>query len=285
MPYLVNGQLVPEELIRQEFGRIGRDPQWQAIFNPMERAQRQRAAAEQCAQDRILIEQAAANDPRPIDAATLEQEVARQRAQWGCRPAFDHSELRRLTERNLRVQRIRQEMVADAIKPAGEEIEAFYNANRFNFPRPEMFHASHIVKYVNHEQSEEQAEAAIEAAMDELERGEPFAEVANRHSDCKDKGGDLGKFPAGQMVEDFEEVIRELEPGERSGIFTTPFGFHIALLHERTPAGTASLDEARDAIARVMTFARQHEAYLRAIAELRSRADIRWVPVGASVAI
>jgi hypothetical protein len=27
-----------------------------------------------------------------------------------------------------------------------------------------------------------------------------------------------------------------------------------------------------------MTFARQHEAYLRAIAEMRSRADIRWTP-------
>ena len=146
-------------------------------------------------------------------------------------------------------------------------------------------HASHIVKYVNHEQSEEQAEERIELAPAELERGEPFAEVANRHSDCKDKGGDLGQFSAGHMVEDFEEAIRELEPGERSDIFTTPFGFHIALLHEKIPAGQASLEEVHDAIERVMTFARQHEAYLRAIAEMRSRADIRWVPLGASAAV
>jgi hypothetical protein len=115
----------------------------------------------------------------------LEQEVARQSAQWGCRTAYDYNELRRLTECNLRVQRIRQEMVAHAVKPAAEEVEAFYTANRYNFPRPEMFHASHIVKYVNHEQSEEQAESGIEIALAELERGEPFAEVANRHSDCR----------------------------------------------------------------------------------------------------
>ncbi len=285
MPYLVNGQPVTEDLIREEFIRLGRDPQWQRILDLTERDQRMRGAAEHCAQERIIIEQVAANDPRPIDFATLEQEVARQSVQWGCRTAYDYNELRRLTERNLRVQRIRQEMVAHAVKPAAEEVEAFYSANRYNFPRPEMFHASHIVKYVNHEQSEEQAEGGIEVALAELERGEPFAVVASRHSDCRDRGGDLGKFPTGYMVEDFEEVIRGLEAGQRSDIFTTPFGFHIALLHEKIPAGIAELEEVRDSIERVMTFANQHEAYLRSIAEMRSQADIRWVPVGASVAM
>jgi hypothetical protein len=278
MPYLVNGQLVSEELIREESGRIGHDPQWQTIPDPAERAQRLRAAAEQSAQDRILIEQAAANDPRPIDAAALEREVQRQKAQWGCRSAFDENQLRHLCGRNLRVQRIRQEMVAGAVKPAAEEIEAFFNANRDKFPRPELFHASHIVKYVNHEQSEEQAEAGIQAALAELERGAPFAEVAGRHSDCKDKGGDLGQFPAGYMVDEFEEAIRALEPGQRTDIFTTPFGFHIAQLHESTAAGPATFEEVRAGIERVFTFAGEHQAYMAAVAELRSRADIRWVP-------
>jgi hypothetical protein len=254
MPYLVNGQPVPQELIREEFGRIGRDPQWQSIPDLTERANRLRAAAEQCAQDRILIEQAAANHPRPIDLAALEQEIARQSAQWGCRAAFDNGELRRLTERNLCVQRIRQEMLAGAVKPPVEEVEAFFNANRGNFPRPEPFHASHIVKYVNHGQSEEQAEAGIEAALAELEQGAPFAEVAGRHSDCKDKDGDLGRFPAGHMVEEFEEAIRALEPGQRSDVFTTPFGFHIAQLHSITAAGPATFEELRADIERVLNF-------------------------------
>src|SRR5580700_2670415 len=183
MPYLVNGQPVPEELIREEFGRIGRDPRWHSISDLTERAHRLRLAAEQCAQDRMLIEQTAANDPRPIDAAALEQNVARQKAEFGCRVAFNGNDLRRLTEHNLRVQRLRGEMVADASKPSADEIEAFYNANRYNFHKPDMFRASHIVKYVNHEQTEEQAEAGIAAALAELERGEPFDEVANRHSD------------------------------------------------------------------------------------------------------
>ena len=107
MPYLVNGQLVTEELVREEFTRIGRDPQWQQIPDLTERAQRLRAAAEQSAQDRILIEQAASSDSRPIDPSAVEQEIARQKAQWGCRTGYDQNELRRLVGRNLRVQRIR----------------------------------------------------------------------------------------------------------------------------------------------------------------------------------
>jgi hypothetical protein len=163
MPYSVNGQLVPEELIKEEFGRIGRDPQWNVIADLNERASRLRAAAEQCAQERLLIEQAAASDPRPVDAIALQQEIQRQQAQWGCRSAFDHDQLRWHAERSLRVQRIRREMVAGALKPTAEELEAFFNANRDKFEKPEMFRASHIVKYVNHEQTEEQAESGIEA--------------------------------------------------------------------------------------------------------------------------
>jgi len=40
MPYLVNDQLVSEELIREEFGRIGWDPQWQRTPNLSEHANR-----------------------------------------------------------------------------------------------------------------------------------------------------------------------------------------------------------------------------------------------------
>ena len=40
MPYLVNGQHVPKDLIREEFGRIGRDPQWQSVADLRESSPR-----------------------------------------------------------------------------------------------------------------------------------------------------------------------------------------------------------------------------------------------------
>ncbi|MGA2739380.1 MAG: peptidylprolyl isomerase [Bryobacteraceae bacterium] len=131
-------------------------------------------------------------------------------------------------------------MVESAPKPTAEEVEAFHRTNRENFRMPEMFHAAHIVKHVNEEQSEEQAEAGIQAALADLERGVPFAEAAEIHSDCKGNGGDLGKFPPGHMVEEFEAAISALQPGERTGIFTTPFGFHIAELRAKAPGAISA---------------------------------------------
>jgi parvulin-like peptidyl-prolyl isomerase len=78
------------------------------------------------------------------------------------------------------------------------------------------------------------------------------------------------------MVQEFEDAIRALAPGQRTGIFTTPFGYHIAELRARTAAGAATFEEVRADIERVLALQNQHQVYLPAVAELRSRADIRW---------
>jgi parvulin-like peptidyl-prolyl isomerase len=79
------------------------------------------------------------------------------------------------------------------------------------------------------------------------------------------------------MVEEFEAAISALQPGERTGIFTTPFGFHIAELCAKVAGGPASFEEVRPDIESAFTMRNQQELYLRAVAELRSQADIRHV--------
>jgi len=117
----------------------------------------------------------------------------------------------------------------------------------------------------------------IGVALAELEAGVPFAEVADRHSDCKGKGGDLGEFLAGTMVPEFEDAIRNLRLGERTGIFQTEFGLHIAELRQKSPAGPLPFEEVQDDIVRVLTRIHEHREYQRVVAELRLRADIRYV--------
>lgn len=56
-----------------------------------------------------------------------------------------------------------------------------------------------------------------------------FADMAKKHSQdgSAQNGGDLGVFPAGQMVADFEQAVRALKPGDVSGLVRSQFGYHI----------------------------------------------------------
>jgi len=279
MPIIVNGLMMPEELIMQEAERLGRDPGFARIHDSKERAQRLRAAGEHSAINHMLLDHAAATDARPIDASLVEQEVERQKAAGGSRSAFDDTELRLHIERALRIGRITREFAAGAQKPTSEEIESFYRENRENFGTPGSFHAAHIVCHVNETHPEEQARQLIETAFAELESGQDFATVADRHSDCKGNGGDLGTFAKGEMVQEFEDSIANLEVGGRTAIFSTPFGFHIAELRAKTTSGPAELEDVRADIEKVMTAMREHEHFLKGIETLRQRAEIRWAPL------
>ena len=137
---------------------------------------------------------------------------------------------------------------------------------------------SHIVKHINEEQTEEQARRGIDLALTELENGTDFATVAEMFSDCKENRGDLGEFHAGTMVPEFEDAIRDLEPGQRTGVFRTGFGFHVAELRSKTPAGFLTLEEVQEDIYRVLTKISEHREYSRMIAVLRDQANIEFVP-------
>lgn len=79
--------------------------------------------------------------------------------------------------------------------------------------------------------SRSKAEAldSINALKAELAAGGDFAALARQHSDCPsgEEGGDLGQFPRGAMVREFDEAAFGLQPGQVSDVVETPFGYHL----------------------------------------------------------
>jgi peptidyl-prolyl cis-trans isomerase C len=276
---IVNGQYIDENALQLESERLQLDPNLRAIPDETQRSAQVRAAAEHSLICRTLVEQTARADPRPIDPDLISKEVERQKILGGCRAGFDDSRLRAGIEMELRVNRTLADLVAGAYKPTEADLRAFHAEHGHNFRSPEIFHAAHIVKHVNEFQTEAQAREAIETALAELEIGEPFEAVAERWSDCKGNGGDLGAFPSGRMVQEFEDVLRTLDVGRRSGIFVTPFGFHIAELRGRQLDGSADFDSVRGDIERVLTTMAEHQALMMSVEALRLKADIQRVPV------
>lgn len=119
---------------------------------------------------------------------------------------------------------------------------------------PEM-KAAHIM--IKHEQGSEnndnsKAKKQIEDIHQKLIAGEDFATLAKRYSDDKSsaqRGGTLPAFTTGRMVPEFEESVYHLEQkGQITRPFKTDFGWHIAVLLDRTPMGT--FEEEKDNIQR-----------------------------------
>ncbi len=176
------------------------------------------------------------------------------------------------------LQKLLAHVTRNAAKPKRKEVIEFYKANQALFFAPEIARASHIVKNVDEETTEAAAHEAITAAQAELQNGKPFAETADHYSDCPGSGGALGWFGRGDMVDEFEVVVFGLQPGQVSGIFRSPFGFHIATLHERKPAGVRSLSDVYGQIEESILHGKKRDAVERFVDELRSKAEIRRVP-------
>ena len=85
-----------------------------------------------------------------------------------------------------------------------------------------------------------------------LAAGSAFADLAKTYSTdtgSKDSGGDLGWFPKGVMVPEFEEAAFALKVGENSQLVKSEFGYHIirVLGHEMRPLEGEMLAERQQA--------------------------------------
>lgn len=117
-------------------------------------------------------------------------------------------------------------------------------------------HAAHILKLTR--DVPEDRIAAIEAEIDSIYEvvsapDANFAEVAKRESQdpgSARKGGDLGWFGPGMMVQPFDSISFALANGEISKPFKTSFGYHIIKRYDHR--GVAGFDEMREQINKMM---------------------------------
>ena len=112
----------------------------------------------------------------------------------------------------------------------------------------------HILIRTGSEVSDEQARQTLLELKRKIEEGKNFAELASEYSEdpgSKIRGGDLGWAGPGDYVTAFENVANDLEIGQISEPFQSPFGWHILEVlehreHDQTKANKES--QARNAI-------------------------------------
>lgn len=84
--------------------------------------------------------------------------------------------------------------------------------------------------------------AKLEAVRKQLLAGADFSDMARNVSECPSakKEGDLGEFPRGKMLKEFEDAAFAQAVGEIGPIIETRFGYHIIKVTAHTAAQAAT---------------------------------------------
>ena len=280
MPLTVNGEIIDDAVIRNEEDQLR--PRLREAMpeeDPVVLESRTREWARENAIERVLLRQAAMSDPEPLASDVLDRAVAQTRpaapAESGCILPGGRDDFRLQVETQLRLERFTARLTAKLVPPRAKEIGEYYRKHRDEFFTPVLVHAAHIVKNVDEQTSDDAALEQMRGIRTELEQGADFAEVADRHSDCPGRGGDLGYFGRGKMVEEFDAVVFALEPGQVSDVFRTPFGYHIAKVIDRKAEGIRAFAEVSADIETLLFEQKKQRRIEQFLDSLRAKADIQ----------
>lgn len=150
-----------------------------------------------------------------------------------------------------------QAQVRPRINISEQEVTAFLNSPEGQKIPNETklineWQTSHILVKVDNNQSDSMAEQKINALYSELQKGADFATLATTYSDdtgSATQNGRLGWVSEGQMVSEFEKMMKNTTAGDFSTPFRTQFGWHILKvenIRERDMSDETRRDKARE---------------------------------------
>jgi parvulin-like peptidyl-prolyl isomerase len=126
------------------------------------------------------------------------------------------------------------------IKLTREQVERYRERHIDRYSAPEQVRVKHILIRVDGAgaAADSAARRRAQQLRDRIVAGENFDDLAKKYSDdvaTRDKGGDLGLFGHGAMIESFERVAFSLRAGELSEVVRTDAGYDVMQCTQHDP--------------------------------------------------
>lgn len=171
-----------------------------------------------------------------------------------------------ITKENM-LKNYAMHLLFDSIKVSDDEIKEYYENNKEVVKKPKSYKASHILV---------EDEKSANEILEKIENGLSFSDAADKYStDKASKGGDLGEFPKGAMVKEFEDALDELKEGEISKPVKTQFGYHIIKLDHTHDEYLPELDEIKDRIHDTLLMIKRQEKYLEKTNQIKEKVEVK----------
>jgi parvulin-like peptidyl-prolyl isomerase len=282
MTLIVNGERIEETEIQQEMERLR--PRYEEVFADQDPEEREAQLADWSREnviERVLLRQEAKQNGPNIPADEIDAALAKLKEQYDSPEALHEAlgldsdeKIKEAIELQMKTEQTISGIHAQAPEPTDDEARRHYEENKEQFKSDEQIRVAHIVKYVNWQTDEATAVQVIGQAHEEIAKGAPFEAVVDRYTDCGDSGGDLGYVMRGQMVEEFEDVVFNLSPGQISDVFRTRFGFHVAKVYDRRPPAIPDFKDVKKRIVETLREQKQEEALGDHLDALKNQAVI-----------
>ncbi len=164
----------------------------------------------------------------------------------------------------------------DKIKLSDADVRKYYDSHTNEFVEKEKVHARHILV-----KTETEANKIITGLKskkgDALKTA--FIEDAKKFSTGPSgpKGGDLGSFPRGQMVPEFNDKVFTMQVGTiTTTAVKTQFGYHIIYLEDKVSGKELGFDEVKSFIEQKLKMEKFKAAMEKKMKSLQSTAKITY---------
>ncbi len=156
------------------------------------------------------------------------------------------------------------------------QISEYYQKHKVEFTTPESVTAYQILLRKKETEENSKIKQEAEQILEFVRLGSNFSDLAKRYSQGPNakRGGYMTAIEQGQMIEEIDNALFSLEPGEASGIVETDLGFHIFKVESKILERTKSLSEAKVQIEEILMEEKSEEIINEWIEELKTRAYI-----------
>ena len=254
MKVTVNGEVFGNDICMFQLRRISQE-------KPGKSEKDAKAEISENLEKQAKLKQQALKDTPEVPADQVEVELNRIKKNYPSEAEFQKMcQMNRTSEEmikkelseSMRINMFIRQLTKSVPPPPNHIMKKYYEREQKVSVKPKEIHAAHIVKKVD-PQNPEIAYNEMLKIRTQLLDGAKFADIADEHSSCDDKGGDLGYFSRGKMVEEFDVIAFSMNVDEISPIFQTPFGYHIATVYDIKKPERLSFEECKDEIKAAIT--------------------------------
>jgi parvulin-like peptidyl-prolyl isomerase len=229
---------------------------------------------QQIVQDTLFRQEAKKNN---IDVSHEELDEALLKAELGYAEGFLDKELEfeglsrkewdNIIENNLLIKKLINRFVNSKVSVSNEEMLRYFESHKEIFHKRNQVRALHVMV---------ETEEDIRQIQKELQsKQKDFSTLAKEYSLGPEgiRGGDLGYFEAGQMLEEFDSVFK-LKINAVSEIIHTPYGFHLFKVVDKVENRKMSFDESKKQVEQILLQEIQDKAFQRWLTELKQKSVI-----------